>query len=84
MIAVPFGVSTLAATSAAHASAPSAGPAEQTSCPDPGVLAGSHPTQVGLLQKAIADALPCAFTSTAWEPAGSNNLVVYLTPLNAH
>ena len=57
---------------------------EETSCPDPGVLAGSHPTQVGLLQKEIADALPCAFTSTAWEPPGSTNLVVYLTPLNDH
>ncbi len=79
------GLTGAAAVTSAHAAVVvPAGPAEQTSCPDPGVLAGSHPTQVGLFQKAIADALPCAFASTAWEPAGSRHLVVYLAPLNAH
>jgi hypothetical protein len=43
-------------------------------------LAGPNSDSVGILQAQIADALPCAFTSTAWE----NGLVIYLAPLNAH
>jgi hypothetical protein len=67
---------------AGRAAQPTTG--EETTCPDPGVFAGSNPDAVGLLQKQIADALPCAFTSTAYEPAGSRNLVIYLTPLSTH
>jgi len=37
-----------------------------------------------ILQMQIGEALPFQFTSTAWEPAGSHDFVVYLTPLNAH
>ena len=58
-------------------------PPEQRSCPPVGV-SGDKSDPVGYLQKQIYDALPCAFTSTAYEPAGSGNLVMYLAPLDAH
>ena len=57
---------------------------EETTCDDPGAILGSHPTAEGIFQTDLIHALPCAFSSTAWEPAGSQNLVVYLAPLNAH
>jgi hypothetical protein len=66
------------------AGARSATSAEETTCNDPGAILGSHPTAEGVLQTDLIHALPCAFSSTAWEPAGSTNFVVYLAPLNEH
>jgi hypothetical protein len=55
---------------------------EQTTCPKFGDEVSVN-DPVGLLQKQIADALPCAF-DTAYEPVGSKDLVIYLAPLNGH
>jgi hypothetical protein len=57
---------------------------EETTCRDPGVLASPNSAPEAILQKQIADALPCVFTSTSYASPGSNRFFIYLTPLNTH
>jgi hypothetical protein len=86
MVATMTGIFAAGGSAAPAHAAPSPPNAlvEQTTCPDPGVLAGPDSAPEAILQKQVADALPCAFTGTALEPAGSKNLVIYVFPLNTH